>query len=111
MMATGTTHEVDRVGIANPKQVLVDSLGPGEIGFLTASIKSVADCRVGDTLTEAKGGAVEPLPGFKPTVPGVFCGLFPVAAADYADLPSFPTTSGPQQSAVPATPGPDPRTR
>ncbi|HEY9567497.1 MAG TPA: translation elongation factor 4, partial [Thalassobaculum sp.] len=86
MMATGTTHEVDRVGIANPKQVLVDSLGPGEIGFLTASIKSVADCRVGDTLTEAKGGAVEPLPGFQPTVPVVFCGLFPVDAADYEDL-------------------------
>src|SRR3546814_7827576 len=86
MMATGTTHEVDRVGIANPKQVLWYSLGPGEIGFLTASIKSVADCRVGDTLTDANGCAVEPLPGFQPTVPVVFCCLFPVDAADYEDL-------------------------
>src|SRR3546814_7267288 len=86
MMATGTTHEVDRVGIANPKQVLVDALGPGEIGFLTASIKSVAECKVGDTLTDAKAGAVAPLPGFQPTVPVVFCGLFPVEAADYVAL-------------------------
>src|SRR3546814_17975779 len=82
MMATSTTHEVDRVGIANPKQVLVDSLGPGEIGFLTASIHSAADCRVRDTLTEAKGRAVQTLPVFQPTLPVGFRGLFPVDATD-----------------------------
>ena len=65
---------------------MVDQLGPGEIGFITASIKSVSDCKVGDTLTEIKAAAIEPLPGFKPTVPVVFCGLFPVDNADYEDL-------------------------
>ena len=86
MMATGAVHEIDRVGVFCPKQELVDQLGPGEIGFITASIKSVSDCKVGDTLTEIKAAAIEPLPGFKPTVPVVFCGLFPVDNADYEDL-------------------------
>ncbi len=86
MIATGAIHEVDQVGVFRPKQDTVAELGPGEIGFITASIKSVSDCKVGDTLTEAKNGAVEALPGFKPTVPVVFCGLFPVDNADYEDL-------------------------
>ena len=86
MIATGAIHEVDQVGVFRPKQDTVIELGPGEIGFITASIKSVSDCKVGDTLTEAKNGAVEALPGFKPTVPVVFCGLFPVDNADYEDL-------------------------
>ena len=86
MMATGALHEVDRVGIFTPKSEVVASLGPGEMGFITASIKSVADCKVGDTLTGARKKAATPLPGFKPTVPVVFCGLFPVDAADYEDL-------------------------
>jgi GTP-binding protein LepA len=86
MMATGALHEVDRVGIFTPKSETVGSLGPGEMGFITASIKSVADCKVGDTLTGARKKAATPLPGFKPTVPVVFCGLFPVDAADYEDL-------------------------
>ena len=86
MMATGALHEVDRVGIFTPKSEPVASLGPGEMGFITASIKSVADCKVGDTLTGARKTASAPLPGFKPTVPVVFCGLFPVDAADYEDL-------------------------
>jgi GTP-binding protein LepA len=86
MMATGALHEVDRVGIFTPKSETVASLGPGEMGFITASIKSVADCKVGDTLTGARKKAATPLPGFKPTVPVVFCGLFPVDAADYEDL-------------------------
>ena len=86
MMATGAVHEIDRVGVFCPKQEVVDQLGPGEIGFITASIKSVSDCKVGDTLTEIKAAAIEPLPGFKPTVPVVFCGLFPVDNADYEDL-------------------------
>lgn len=86
MMASGTVHEVDRVGVFRPKQEIVAELGPGEIGFITASIKSVTDCKVGDTLTESKKEAAEALPGFKPTVPVVFCGLFPVDNADYEDL-------------------------
>jgi len=86
MMATGAVHQIDRVGVFTPKMTDVPALGPGEIGFLTASIKSVADCKVGDTLTEDKRRTPEPLPGFKPSVPVVFCGLFPADAADYADL-------------------------
>jgi GTP-binding protein LepA len=86
MMSTGAVHEIDRVGVFRPKQEKVGALGPGEIGFITASIKSVADCKVGDTLTSLRNGATEPLPGFKPTVPVVFCGLFPVDNADYEDL-------------------------
>jgi len=69
-----------------PKMVMIDSLGPGEIGFITASIKEVADTRVGDTITEDKRPTAEALPGFKPAQPVVFCGLFPVDAADFDDL-------------------------
>jgi GTP-binding protein LepA len=86
MMATGATHQVDQVGVFTPKMTNRPALGPGEIGFLTASIKSVADTQVGDTLTEERRLAEAPLPGFKPSVPVVFCGLFPVDAADYEDL-------------------------
>jgi GTP-binding protein LepA len=86
MMATGAVHQVDRVGVFTPKNVEVDSLGPGEVGFLTASIKSVADCQVGDTLVAERNRAAVALPGFKPSVPVVFCGLFPVDAADFEDL-------------------------
>ncbi|HXV23802.1 MAG TPA: translation elongation factor 4 [Alphaproteobacteria bacterium] len=86
MMSTGAAHPVDRVGIFTPKMELVTELGPGEIGFLTAGIKTVADCQVGDTITEERRPAPEPLPGFKPSVPVVFCGLFPTDAADYEQL-------------------------
>jgi GTP-binding protein LepA len=86
MMGTGGIHVVERVGIMTPKGVPVDQLGPGEIGFLTGSIKEVADTRVGDTLTEEKRPATTALPGFKPAQPVVFCGLFPVDAADFDDL-------------------------
>ncbi len=86
MMATGAVHQIDRVGVFTPKMTDLPALGPGEIGFLTASIKSVADCKVGDTLTEEKRRTAEPLPGFQPSVPVVFCGLFPADAADYEDL-------------------------
>jgi GTP-binding protein LepA len=86
MMATGASHQVDRVGVFTPKMTKTEALGPGEIGFLTASIKSVADCQVGDTLTEARRPTARPLPGFKPSVPVVFCGLFPADAADYEML-------------------------
>ena len=86
MMATGAQHQVDRVGVFSPKMQKTGELGPGEIGFLTASIKSVADCQVGDTITEEKRQAAEPLAGFKPSVSVVFCGLFPADAAQYEDL-------------------------
>ncbi|WP_276199427.1 translation elongation factor 4 [Chelatococcus sp. XZ-Ab1] len=86
MMRTGATYPVDRVGVFRPKMTNVDSLGPGEVGFLTASIKEVADTAVGDTITDDKKPCAEPLPGFKPVQPVVFCGLFPVDAADFEDL-------------------------
>jgi len=86
MMATGASHEVERVGVFLPKQTEVAALGPGEIGFITAGIKHVADTQVGDTVTVARRPAAAPLPGFKPSVPVVFCGLFPVDSADFEDL-------------------------
>jgi GTP-binding protein LepA len=86
MMGSGALHQVDKVGAFTPKMVNGTRLGPGEIGFLTASIKSVADCRVGDTITEERRPTAEALPGFAPSVPVVFCGLFPVDANDYEAL-------------------------
>jgi len=86
MMGTGAKYPVERVGVMTPSMVMVDSLGPGEIGFITASIKEVADTRVGDTITEDKRPTSEALPGFKPAQPVVFCGLFPVDAAEFDDL-------------------------
>lgn len=86
MMSTKATYDVDRVGYFTPKQVMVGKLYPGEMGFITASIKHVADCNVGDTITEERRPALEPLAGFKPSIPVVFCGLFPVDAADFERL-------------------------
>jgi GTP-binding protein LepA len=86
MMGTNAAYEVDRVGVFTPKRVEIDELGPGEIGFLTASIKEVADTRVGDTITDDRKPVSEPLPGFRPAIPVVFCGLFPVDAAQFEDL-------------------------
>ncbi|MCR4266401.1 translation elongation factor 4 [Nitratireductor sp. ZSWI3] len=86
MMGTGARYPVDRVGVITPKMLMVEDLGPGEIGFITASIKEVADTRVGDTITEDKRPTAAALPGFKPAQPVVFCGLFPVDAADFEDL-------------------------
>ncbi len=85
-MAAGVTHTIDRVGIFSPKAEEVDSLGPGEIGFINSGIKSVSDCKVGDTITEEKNPAKDPLPGFKPSQPVVFCGMFPVDSDDYEHL-------------------------
>jgi len=85
-MATDALHQVDSVGVFTPKRTEVDALYPGELGFITASIKHVAETNVGDTITEDKNQAVEALPGFNPSVPVVFCGLFPIDAADYDDL-------------------------
>jgi GTP-binding protein LepA len=86
LMLTGGAYQVDRVGIFRPKQEMRSSLGPGEIGFFTASIRQVADTRVGDTVTDEKKPAEAPLAGFKPAQPVVFCGLFPVDASEFDDL-------------------------
>ena len=85
-MAAGATHTIDRVGIFSPKPTEIDILGPGEIGFINSGIKSVSDCKVGDTITEEKNPTTEPLPGFKPSQPVVFCGMFPVDSDDYEHL-------------------------
>ncbi len=85
-MAAGATHTIDRVGIFSPKTTEVDTLGPGEIGFINSGIKSVSDCKVGDTITEEKNPTPEALPGFKPSQPVVFCGMFPVDSDDYEHL-------------------------
>jgi GTP-binding protein LepA len=86
MMASDAVYQVERVGVFTPKQVNADSLSPGEVGFITAAIKQVADCQVGDTITDEKRGTHTPLPGFKPAQQVVFCGLFPVDAANFEDL-------------------------
>ncbi|RIX97558.1 elongation factor 4 [Aureimonas flava] len=86
MMGTDAKYPVDRVGVFTPKMVNVEALGPGELGFITASIKEVADTRVGDTITEDRRQTAEMLPGFQPAQPVVFCGLFPTDAAAFDDL-------------------------
>ena len=86
MMATGGVYEADRVGVFTPKRAPVASLGPGEIGFITAGIKTVADCKVGDTITDDRNRTPEPLPGFQPSLPVVFCGIFPVDNGDFEHL-------------------------
>ena len=86
MMEAGATYDVERMGVFTPKMVELKELGPGEIGFINASIKEVADTRVGDTITDERKPCAEKLPGFRPTQPVVFCGLFPVDAADFEDL-------------------------
>ena len=85
-MSNDTLHHVDRIGVFRPAMQVVDELGPGEIGFLTASIKQVRDTRVGDTITNDRNGTEVALPGFKPAQPVVFCGLFPVDSAEFEDL-------------------------
>ena len=86
LMATGATYTIDRVGIFTPKLNTVEVLGPGEIGFINAGIKSVSDCRVGDTITNDYKPTTSPLSGFKPSQPVVFCGMFPVDSDDYQNL-------------------------
>ncbi len=85
-MSSGAVHRIDTVGVFTPKRAEIDQIGPGEIGFITASIKTVAETDVGDTITDDRTPATEPLPGFDPSVPVVFCGLFPVDAANYEEL-------------------------
>ena len=85
-MAAGVTHTIDRVGIFSPKPEEVASLGPGEIGFINSGIKNVSDCKVGDTITDDRNPTLKPFPGFKPSQPVVFCGMFPVDSDDYEHL-------------------------
>ena len=85
-MKAGTTREIDRVGMFTPKRVLLDQLGPGEMGFITAQIKSISETKVGDTITDDKRPCDEALPGFKPSIPMVFCSLFPADASDFEKL-------------------------
>jgi GTP-binding protein LepA len=86
MMQQGATYQIDRIGVFRPKRTELDELGPGEVGFITAQIKEVAHAAVGDTITDERRQAAEPLPGFREVQPVVFCGLFPVDAAEFEDL-------------------------
>src|SRR5690606_20821071 len=82
-MSTDAVYQVERVGVFTPKRLEIAELAPGELGFLTASIKAVADCNVGDTIIDENNPTAEPLPGFKPSIPVVWCGLFPTDAAQF----------------------------
>ncbi len=86
MMAKGATYQVEQVGMFTPKPVKVDELGPGEMGYITAAIKRVADTSVGDTITDERNPAAEALPGFHPSIPVVWCGLFPIDSSEYETL-------------------------
>ncbi|MGB2069413.1 MAG: translation elongation factor 4, partial [Candidatus Puniceispirillaceae bacterium] len=86
MLGTGATHVVERVGVFSPKPTPVDELGPGEIGFINAGVKTVSDAKVGDTITEERRLCDEALPGFAPSVPVVFCGLFPLDTNEFSAL-------------------------
>ena len=86
MFSNGSVHTVDRIGVFRPEMQATEQLGPGEIGFITASIKQVRDTKVGDTITHEKKGAEKALPGFNPSQPVVFCGLFPVDSSEFEDL-------------------------
>jgi len=86
MMSTGAVHSTEQIGVFTPAMRAVDELGPGEIGYITGAIKTVADCNVGDTITEDRRPAASPLPGFKPSVPVVWCGLYPTDADEFEKL-------------------------
>ncbi|MFT8367752.1 translation elongation factor 4 [Acetobacter papayae] len=86
MMSTGAVHQVDQVGVFAPRMTSVDSLGPGEMGYINAAIKTVADCNVGDTITDDRRPAATALEGFKPSIPVVWCGLYPIVADDFEKL-------------------------
>jgi GTP-binding protein LepA len=86
MLQTGANYEVDKVGIFTPKKLELDKLSAGEVGFLTASIKKISDCRIGDTITEERRQCSSELPGFQPNLPVVFCGLYPTDASEFDNL-------------------------
>ena len=97
MMSTGASYDIDRVGAFTPHRVELPELGPGELGYITAGIKTVRDCQVGDTITDERKPANEPLSGFKPSVPVVFCGLYPSEASEFeylrTSLKNWPSTT------------------
>lgn len=86
MMSVGAAHQVEQVGVFSPKKTPVEALGPGEVGYIITGIKQVADCKIGDTVTDDRKPCANPLPGFKPSVPVVFCGLYPVDTSDFENL-------------------------
>ncbi len=86
MMSSGAIHTIEQVGVFTPKMIPTDDLGPGEMGYITAAIKTVADCNVGDTITDDRLPAAEALPGFKASIPVVWCGLYPIDADDFEKL-------------------------
>ncbi|WP_428377974.1 translation elongation factor 4 [Lichenicoccus sp.] len=86
MMSNGATHTVEQVGVFSPAMRPLEDLGPGEIGYINAAIKTVADCNIGDTITDDRRPASSALPGFKPSIPVVWCGLFPIDADDFEKL-------------------------
>jgi GTP-binding protein LepA len=86
MMSTGAAHPIEQLGVFTPKMRPVEDLGPGEMGYITAAIKTVADCKIGDTITDDRNPTAQALPGFKPSIPVVWCGLFPVDADDFEKL-------------------------
>ena len=101
MMAAAAAYDLDKVGIFAPKATDVAELGPGEIGFIIAGIKTIADCKVGDTITDDRKPATEMLAGFKPSVPVVFCGLFPADAAEFESSARIAQQAAPQRLLVP----------
>ena len=86
MMSNNAVHHIEQIGVFSPRMVPVDDLGPGEMGYITAAIKTVADCNIGDTITDERNPTTEALPGFKPSIPVVWCGLFPIDADDFEKL-------------------------
>jgi GTP-binding protein LepA len=86
MMSTGAAHQVEQAGVFSPRKTQVEALGPGEVGYIITGIKQVADCNIGDTVTDDRKPCAAALPGFKPSVPVVFCGLYPVDTSDFENL-------------------------
>jgi len=86
MMSTGATHLIEQVGVFNPKKRPVEALLPGEVGYIITGIKQVADCKIGDTVTDDRKPCDAPLEGFKPSIPVVFCGLYPVDSSEFENL-------------------------
>ena len=101
MMSNDAVHVVEQVGVFTPKMIPTGDLGPGEMGYITAAMKTVADCNVGDTVTDDRNPAAEALPGFKPSIPVVWCGLFPVDADDFEKLRESPRQAPPERRQLP----------
>ena len=105
MMSTGAVHAVEQVGVFTPKMLPVDDLGPGEIGFITAAIKTVADCKVGDTITDDRSPAAEPLPGFKPSRAGGVVRPVPGRCRRFREAARQPGQAAAERRELPLRPG------